>query len=54
MRKVTYNHPLCLLLDEQQRRVVEQLAEKDECTLAYAARRLLDAGIESLGLKAQA
>jgi len=57
MRKVTYNHPLCLLLDEQQRRVVEQLAEQDECTLdlcreALVRRRHQVAWVEGAGLRA--
>jgi hypothetical protein len=51
MKKVQYNHHLSLVLNDQQRQIIERLADRQECTLGCAARFLLEKGISATGLK---
>jgi hypothetical protein len=51
MKKPTYNHHLSLVLNSEQRRMIENLAERQEVTLGQAARFLLEKGISASGLK---
>jgi hypothetical protein len=51
MKKVQYNHHLSLVLNDQQRQIIEHLANRQECTLGCAARFLLEKGINAVGIK---
>ena len=42
---------LALKLSQNQRRVVERMAEQEKKSLGEAARELLDAGIEARGIE---
>lgn len=50
MKKVQYNHHLSLVLNDQQRQIIEHLADRQETTLGAAARFLIERGIVSAGL----
>lgn len=52
MKKVEYNEQLTLKLSKEQRAIVEGLADRQETSLACAARFLLERGISSAGLRA--
>lgn len=51
MRKVELNYGMTIKMSESQRRAIEGLADRQECTLGAAARFLLDKGIRAVGLK---
>ena len=51
MRKQTYVRPMSLLLNQEQRTIIERVAERQETTLAMATRYLIDKGIRAVGLK---
>jgi hypothetical protein len=50
MRKVEFNEQLTLKLSKEQREIVEDLANRQEVSLAGAARLLIERGIASAGL----
>lgn len=50
MRKVEFNEQLTLKLSKEQRAIVEGLANRQEVSLAGAARFLIQKGITSAGL----
>lgn len=50
MRKQRLVRPLSIVLNEEQRKTIERLAENQECTIGAAARFLIDRGIKSAGL----
>jgi hypothetical protein len=50
MRKVEFNEHLTLKLSKEQRAIVEGLANRQEVSLAGAARFLIERGIVSAGL----
>lgn len=51
MRKQRLVRPLSIVLNEQQRTTIENLAESQECTIGAAARFLIDRGIKAAGLQ---
>jgi hypothetical protein len=51
MRKVEFNEQLTLKLSKEQRAIVEGLANRQEVSLASAARFLIARGIAAAGLK---
>lgn len=54
LKKVNFNHSMSLLLNQEQRRAIEQLADSQETTLGAAARFLIDLGISAAGLNLSA
>ena len=50
MRKVEFNEQLTLKLSTEQRSIVEGLANRQEVSLAGAARSLIGRGITATGL----
>jgi hypothetical protein len=51
MRKVILNWAVTIKISESQRKAIEGLADRQECTLGAAARYIIDAGLRSLDLK---
>jgi hypothetical protein len=51
MRPIRYPSSLALKLGEDQRRMVEKLAEQEKTSLGEAARELLDLGIKARGIE---
>jgi hypothetical protein len=50
MKKDFLNYGMSLMLSESQRRAIEDLSEKRETSLAEAARFVIDAGLNTLGI----
>jgi hypothetical protein len=50
MRKLNLNFGLTIMMSQQQRAVIEQLADRQNTTLGEAARTLINRGIEALRL----
>jgi hypothetical protein len=51
MKKVEYSQALTLKLSQPQRETIEQLARRQETSLAQAARFIMEAGLRTLDLK---
>jgi hypothetical protein len=50
MRKLNLNFGLTIMMSQEQRAVIEQLADRQNTTLGEAARTLINRGIETLRL----
>ena len=50
MKKVEYHDAITIKLSENQRHVIERLADRQETTLGAATRQILEKGIAAMGL----
>ncbi len=51
MRRVNLNQAMTIKMSEAQRKAIEGLADRQECTLGAAARFVIEAGLRSLKMK---
>ena len=50
MRKVNFVQSLSIKVSENQRRTLERIAQKKDCTLGEASRFVIDAGLKALAV----